>query len=99
MENGEEDWNGDRDQKNTPNTQNAQQTLQQNFQPQNLHSLQNLQQPQSQTQNAQCLQNNQKAFDVTGRYSEQTRLHREWEEKMERLNKKYGLDCFFQVLR
>ena len=22
------------------------------------------------------------------------RLHREWEEKMERLNEKYGLDCF-----
>ena len=33
-------------------------------------------------------------FDVPDRYSEQVRFHRQWEEKMERLNEKYGLDCF-----
>ena len=42
----------------------------------------------------QCPQNNSKAFDVPDRYSEQMRLCREWEEKMERLNEKYKFDCF-----
>ena len=46
----------------------------------------------SQPQNFQHSQS--QTFDVPDRYSEQIRLHREWEEKMERLNKKYGLDCF-----
>ena len=44
--------------------------------------------------NAQHPQNNPKAFDVPGKYSKQIRLHREWEEKMERLNEKYSPDCF-----
>ena len=33
-------------------------------------------------------------LDVPDRYSNQLKLHREWEEKMEMLNDKYGLDCF-----
>ena len=49
---------------------------------------QNYQQP----QNFQCFQS--QAFDVPDRYSNQIRFHREWEEKIERLNDKYGLDCF-----
>ena len=43
-----------------------------------------------QTQNLQCPWS--QPFDVPDRYSEQIRLHREWEEKMERHNEKYGLD-------
>ena len=90
----EEDWNGDRNLQNTPHIQSAQQTPQQSLQPQNSYNLQNLQQPQSQTQNVQHQQNNPKTFDVPGRYSNQIRLCREWEEKMEKLNRKYGLDYF-----
>ena len=33
-------------------------------------------------------------FEVPARYSDQIRLCREWVEKMERLNDKYGLDYF-----
>ena len=33
-------------------------------------------------------------FDVPDRYSNQLKLHRQWEEEMERLNKKYRLNCF-----
>ena len=43
---------------------------------------QNFQRPRSQT------------FDIPDRHSSQLKLHREWEEEMERLNNKYGLDCF-----
>ena len=35
-----------------------------------------------------------KSIAVPDRYSEQIRLCREWEEKTERLNEKYNLDCF-----
>ena len=35
-----------------------------------------------------------KTFDVPDRYSEQVRLCKEWDRKMERFNKKYNLDCF-----
>ena len=38
--------------------------------------------------------NNQKSFNILDRYSKQIRLQREQEEKIERLNKKYNLDCF-----
>ena len=31
---------------------------------------------------------------IPDRYAEQIRLQREWEKKVERLNKKYNLDCF-----
>ena len=50
------------------------------------------------TQDYQILQNLQpswtQSFDVPDRYAQQIHLRREWEEKMEKLNKKYGLDCF-----
>ena len=39
-------------------------------------------------------QNNPKTFDVPDRYSDQIRLCRKWEEKMEKLNKKYDLNYF-----
>ena len=49
---------------------------------------QNIQLPQPQnTQHPQ-------RFDVPDRYSEQIRLRREWEEKMECLNEKYNLDYY-----
>ena len=58
------------------------------------------QQPQAQcpqTQNYQKLQSFQRSksqtFDIPDRYSSQLKLRRQWE-KMERLNNKYGLDCF-----
>ena len=52
------------------------------------HCPQNTQHPQ--------LQNTQhpQSFDVPDRYSEQIRLRREWEEKMEHLNEKYNLDYY-----
>ena len=34
------------------------------------------------------------SFNVLDRYAEQIHLRREWEEKMERLNEKYGLNSF-----
>ena len=48
-------------------------------QPKN-HPPQNAQHPQS--------------YNVPGRYSEQIRLRREWNEKMEYLNEKYNLDYY-----
>ena len=43
----------------------------------------------------QNFQNSQsQTLDVPDRYSDQIRLHREWEEKLERLNNKYGLNYF-----
>ena len=50
------------------------------------------------TQDYQVPQNPQptqtQSFDVPDRYTEQICLRREWEEKMERLIEKYGLDYF-----
>ena len=43
-------------------------------------------------QNFQCTQT--QSFDIPDRYAEQICLRREWEEKMEKHNEKYGLDCF-----
>ena len=60
-EEGQEDWNGDRQRDQSKN-----------------HHPHNTQHPQS--------------FDVPDRYSEQIRLRREWDEKMECLNEKYNLD-------
>ena len=40
----------------------------------------------------QCTQT--QSFDVPDRYVEQIHLRKEWEEKMERPNEKYGLDYF-----
>ena len=67
-------------------------------------NIQMLDTQQKNTQNPQCTQDYQipqnpqptqtQSFDVLDRYAEQICLRREWEEKMERLNEKYGLDCF-----
>ena len=50
------------------------------------------------TQDCQVSQNPQhtqtQSFDVPDRYAEQIHLRREWEEKMEKFNEKYGLDYF-----
>ena len=58
-----------------------------------------MQSPQhSQTKNYQMSQNFQcswsQTFDVPDRYSNQSKLCWEWEEGMERLKDKYGLNCF-----
>ena len=75
----EEDWDGGR-QKEQPRNQYPQNTQH--------HQSQNTQQPQPQnTQHPQ-------SFDVLDRYSEQIRVRREWEEKIECLNKKYNLDYY-----
>ena len=37
---------------------------------------------------------NSKTFDVSNWYPSQLKLHKQWEEEMERLNTKYNLDCF-----
>ena len=51
-----------------------------------------------QPQYLQCpqpqLEDNQQSFDIPDRYVEQIRLRGEWEEKIERLNEKYNIDCF-----
>ena len=58
--------------------------------------LQNVQQPQP--QNAQNPQpqniHNSQSFDVPDRYDEQTKLRKEWEERIERFNEKYSLDYY-----
>ena len=33
-------------------------------------------------------------FDISNWYPSQLKLHKQWEEEMERLNTKYNLDCF-----
>ena len=50
--------------------------------------LQNFQHPQPQQQDTE------KSFDIPDRYAEQIKFRREWEEKIERLNEKYSLNCF-----
>ena len=37
---------------------------------------------------------NPKIFDASNRYPHQLKLHKQWEEEMERLNTKCNLDCF-----
>ena len=58
--------------------------------------MQDFQHPQAQDyqvpQNFPCIQT--QSFDILDRYAEQIHLRREWEEKMEKLNEKYGLDYF-----
>ena len=89
-ENIEEDWDGDMQnqqhpQQNIPHTQTlgAQQPPQKNFQ---CHQAQNLQPPQT-------FQHSQ-SFDIPDHYAEQICLRKEWDEKMERLSEKYGLDYY-----
>ena len=86
----EEDWNGDLQNQQHPQqsnpctqTQAALQPPQKNFQ---CPQAQNPQQP----QNFQCSQ----SFDIPDCYPEQIHLRKEWEEKMEILNDKYGLDYY-----
>ena len=86
--NAEEDWDGKH---------------QKQFQQTN-KNIQTQDTQQKNTQNPQCTQDYQKSqnpqpiqtqsFDVLDRYTEQIHLRREWEEKMERLNEKYGLNDF-----
>ena len=40
---------------------------------------------------------NPKTPDVAGQYPSQSKLHKQWEEEMERLNTKYNLDCFSKL--
>ena len=49
-----------------------------------------------QTLNYQKPQNSQKPNQETqiDRYPSQTKIHKQWEAEMERLNTKYNLDCF-----
>ena len=37
---------------------------------------------------------NSKTFDVSDWYPSHSKLHKQWEEEMERLNSKYNLECF-----
>ena len=74
----EEDWDGDHQKQ----IQQPQQPQMQYPQSENYQKLQNFQRSRSQT------------FDAPDRHSSQLKLCREWEEEMERLNNKYGLDCF-----
>ena len=55
---------------------------------------QNIQHPQ--LQNTQCTkpQNIQQSFDIPDRYAEHIHLRKEWEDKIERLNKKYNFDYY-----
>ena len=66
-------------------TQGTQQPSQKKFQ---CPQPQNLQQP----QNFQCSQS--QSFDIPNLYTEQICQRKEWEEKMERLHDKYGLDYY-----
>ena len=101
-EHREEDWDGNLQSQPRMCPQNLQPQTTQNPQLQNLQcpQPQTLQHPQSQSsQHAEKLsasqpQNNKKLFDIPDKYAEQIRLWREWEEKIDRLNKKYHLDCF-----
>ena len=83
--NQEENWNGDH-----------QKQLQQQPQPQ--QKIQMTQEQCPQTLNYQKPQSfqkfNQKTPDVERWYPSQSKLHKQWEEEMERLNAKYNLDCF-----
>ena len=93
----EEDW----DREHQKQLQQADKNTQTNAQPkypsqnqdvksaqiQNLQHTKNYQTPQNQPTQKQ-------SFNVPDHYTEQIHLRREWEEKMEQLNEKYGLDCF-----
>ena len=81
----EEDWDGDHQKQFKQSSPQPQQPQTQGLQ---CPQTQNYQKP----QNIQCSQS--QTFDVPNRYSNKLKLHREWEEKMERLNNKYCLNCF-----
>ena len=81
-----------------PNTDTQTQDAQQkdSFQTQKMRQIQ-AQNPEH-TQDYQVPENPQltqtQSFDVPDRYAEQIHLRREWVEKKERLNEKFGLDYF-----
>ena len=83
----EEDWDGNHQKQFQQNGISAQPQQPQMQSPQ-CSQTQNYQK----SQNVQCSQSH--TFHVPDRYSSQSKLCREWEERMERLNDKYGLDCF-----
>ena len=73
---------------------NHQKQLQQQPQPQ-------VQMPQMQHPQALNYQKPQKSssktVDVSNQYASQSKLHKQWEEEIERLNTKYNLDCFWTL--
>ena len=93
-----EDWDGDHQkqlQQTNKNTQTQDTQQKYSSQTQNLRETQ-AQNPQF-TQDSWVPQNQSTqtpSFDVPDQYAEQIHLRREWEEKMEWLNKKYRLDYF-----
>ena len=85
--NVEENWYGSHQkqfQQNVPSTQPQQ------------AQIQGLQCPQTKNyQKPQSFQHSwSETFDVPDIYSNQFNFHREWEEKMDRINDKYDLNCF-----
>ena len=96
----EEDWDGENQKQFQQNTKNTQiQEVQQQKNPSQIQDAPQAQNSQcSETQNCQVPQNFQctwmQLFNVLDRYVEQIHFRREWEEKMEKLNEKYGLDYF-----
>ena len=42
-------------------------------------------------------ENSQQSFNALDRYAKQIRLQKEWEEKNERLNKKYNFDYYYSL--
>ena len=83
LQNHEEDWDGDH-----------QKQLHMQLQPQQKIQMTLVQCPQTLSyQKSQSFQKfDQKTPD--GQYPSQLKLHKQWEEEMERLNAKYNLDCF-----
>ena len=54
-----------------------------------------MQHPQPQNVQHPQPQNSQQSFDIPNRYAEQIKLRKEWEERIEQLNKKYKLDYYY----
>ena len=59
---------------------------------------QNLQHPQPQNVQHPQLQNSQQSFEVPNRYAEQIKLREEWEERINRLNKKSQSQILIPIL-
>ena len=78
----EEDWNSDH-QRQLQQQPQVQMTQMQHPQALNYQNLQSFQ------------RSNSKTFGVSDQYPSQSKLLKQWEEEMERLNRNYNLDCFF----
>ena len=76
----EDDWDSDMQNQSRIHLQNTQ-----------CPQPQNKQHPESQNFQHCQPQNSQQSFDIPNRHAEQIHLRKEWEEKIERLNKKYNL--------